>query len=271
MGTPTKAKNLPEINRHQLRYNKPMLKWTIVFILFAMGSEAQVLADFSLTTGRNYVSFGQYAKFGGQFFYKHKGWNFSAGAGVVFSQEREKKLDALRLSVSKDFTIKELLFNTQLFYQRSPFSARLNDQAAGVLFNHNRRRWHFYLGANTRVFSLTNKYKAGTGYEENALWEPVNVMYRLTWHKPVGKKLEINTSVTNFDQFLIEQETNPFLMTDFRYRVSEKSKIYFDAIYQQAGFFNIRVNYFGYYLRAGYTVDIGGTSGNSVKLKAIEW
>lgn len=142
-----------------------MLKWTLVFLLFAIGAEAQVLADISLTTGRNYVSFGQYAKLGGQFFYKHKGWNFSAGAGVVYSQEREKKLDALRLSVSKDFIIKELLFTTQLFYQRSPFSARLNEQTAGILFSHKRQRWYFDLGANTRVFSLTNKYKAGTGYE----------------------------------------------------------------------------------------------------------
>lgn len=247
-----------------------MLKWTVVFILIAFGAKAQVSADLSLATGRNYVSFGQYAKFAGQFFYQYKGWNFSAGAGAIFSHEREKKLDALRLSLSKDYTIKELLFTTQIFYQRSPFSARLNDHTAGVLFNHKRNRWYFDLGANTRVYSLTNKYKGETGYSENALWEPVNVMYRLTWHKPVGDKLEINASVTNFDQFIIEQETNPFLLTDFRYKITEKSKIYFNAVYQQAGFFNIRVNYFGYYLRAGYNVNLGRTPGEKIKLKAIE-
>ncbi len=248
-----------------------MLKWTLVFLLFTIRAEAQVSADFSLTTGRNYVSFGQYVKFAGQFIYKYKGWGFSSGAGAVFFHERNKKLDALRFSVSKDFTLKEFLITSQIFYQWSPFSARLNDQTAGLLFGHKRKRWYFDLGANTRVFSLTNKYKTGSGYSEKALWEPINVMYRLTWHKPIGEKLEINSSVTNFDQFLIEQETNPFLLADFRYRVSEKSKIYFDAIYQQAGFFNIRVNYFGYYLRAGYTLDIGRTLPRGVKLKAIEW
>lgn len=248
-----------------------MLKRTIVLILIAVGAKAQVSADLSLSTGCNYVSFGQYAKFAGQFFYQYKGWNFSAGAGAIFSQEREKKLDALRLSVSKDYTIKEFLFTTHIFYQRSPFSVRLNDQTAGIIFNHKRNRWYFDLGANTRVYSLTNKYKSGTGYSENALWEPVNVMYRLTWHKPVGAKLEINTSITNFDQFLIEQETNPFLIADFQYGVTEKSKIYFDAVYQQSGLFNIKVNYFGYYLRAGYKIDIGNTPDNRIKIKAIEF
>ncbi|MBW7889648.1 MAG: hypothetical protein H3C48_01175 [Chitinophagaceae bacterium] len=246
--------------------------FTAFSLIFSVSlvARSQMSADLSLTTGSNQVSLGQYGKLGGQFSYFYRGWNFSAGAGAVFSAAREKKLDAVRLSVSKDYVIKDKNITTVAFYQFAPFSARLNDHAAGLLFNHKSRRWYYDLGLNTRFYAFTQKYKGKAGYGENVLWEPVNVIYRLTWHKPIGDKFEINPSVTNFDQFIIQQETNPFVLADFQYKLNVKSKIYFDVAYQQSGFFNIRVNYFGYYLRGGYKVNIGTIPENHIKLKPIE-
>lgn len=233
-------------------------------------ARSQMAIDGSFCTGSHYVSDGQYAKVAGRFSYRYRSWDFSAAAGAVFSHARERQLDALRLSLSKDQRIGDKLITAHIFYQYSPFSARLNDQTAGLLFNHKSRRWYFDLGANTRCYSFTKRYKGMTDYTDKALWEPVNVMYRLTWHKTFGDKFEINPAVTNFDQFLIEQETNPFIMMDFLYKLNEKSKIYVDAVYQQAGFLNIRVNYFGYYLRAGYQLNIEKKRGDNIRLKPID-
>lgn len=242
----------------------------ILIFMITLCARSQMSVDLSFCSGSNYVSEGQYAKLSTQLSYKYLGWNFSLGAGTVFSHAREKKLDAVRVSLSKDFRIKGKQVTTHIFYQQSPFSVRLNDQTAGLLLNHKSRRWYFDLGANTRFYSFTKGYKATTNYTEKIIWEPVNVMYRLTWHKPIGNKFEINPSITNFDQFIIQQETNPFILIDFGYKFNEKSKMYFDAVYQQAGFFNIRVNYFGYYLRGGYKMDIGRRPNQGIKLKAIE-
>lgn len=242
--------------------------YTLILILAAsVEGSAQISADLSLSTGNNNVSFGQYAKFAGQFSYKYTGWEVSIASGTVFSQAREKRLDAIRVTASKDYLIKDKQVSTLVFFQVSPFSNQLINHTAGLLLNHKSRRWYLDIGANTRFYSFTKKYKAATDYSSNTLWEPVNVMYRLTWHQPISNTFEINSSVTNFDCFIVEQETNPFLIADFRYKITSQSELYFDACYQQAGFFNIRVNYFGYFLRAGYKINIGKEDGNNIKLK----
>lgn len=231
----------------------------ISFLLTTQG-KAQLSGDFSVSTGNNYASYGQYAKLYGLFSYQYGDWGFSAATGTVFSAARENIFDALRLSVSKEFKIKNKPYEANFFYQRSPYSSRLNEHNAGLLLTRKTRRWFFNLGVNTRLYQLRNQYAKENSYTVKSLWEPVNVIYKITYHRPLSTKFEINGSVTNFDNFIIEQETNPFLMVDFRQKVSKKSKVYFDVAYQQAGFFNIRVNYFGYFLKAGYLFDINLTN-----------
>lgn len=250
-----------------------MAKGFLMIILTSMVclcARPQMAIDGSVCTGSSYVSEGQYTKLASWFSYKDQCWDFSAAAGAVFSQAREKQLDAIRLSLSRDQRIGDKLITPRVFYQFSPVSVRLNDQTAGLLFNHKSRRWYFDLGANTRWYSFTKRYKGMTGYTDKVLWEPINIMYRLTWHKPFGDKFEINPAVTNFDHFMIEQETNPFIMMNVLYKLNEKSRIYVDGIYQQAGFFNIRVNYFGYYLRAGCQLNVGRKRDSNIRLKPID-
>lgn len=248
---------------------KTLTALTLIFSI-SLAARGQISVDLSITTGNNQVSWGQYGKFAGKFSFVYSGWNFSAGTGTVFSAVRGGRLDVVRLSVSKGYRIKDKDITTVAFYQFAPFSVRLNDHTAGFLFNHKSKRWYYDLGVNTRFYAFTQQYKVVTNYGENTLWEPFNVMYRLTWHKPIGEKFEINPSVTNFDQFIIQQETNPFILANFQYKFNEKSRIYFDAAYQQAGFFNIRVNYFGYYLRGGYKINMGTVPENRIKPKPTE-
>lgn len=248
-----------EINGRYQRLTYYMFKSTVVLLILYLVSfhgNAQLSGEFSLGTGNNYTSIGQYGKLFGQIAYQTDGWSFSSAAGAVFSHARENKFDALRLSVARDFSIKDKPYAAKIFYQRTPFSTRMNEHDAGIVFIRNTNRWYFNVGANTRCYQLTHKYADAHSYSANNLWEPVNAMYKVTYHIPIQQKYECNISVANFDDFIIEQETNPFLMADFRCQVSEKSKLYLSMMYQQAGLFNISVSYFGYYLKAGYVFDI---------------
>jgi len=77
-------------------------------------------------------------------------------------------------------------------------------------------------------------------------------LYKITYFQPLSEQSDLQVSVTNFDAFMIQQETNPMLITRVGYQTSTASKMYIDLGYLQAGLLNIRVNYFGYFVRGGF-------------------
>jgi hypothetical protein len=76
-------------------------------------------------------------------------------------------------------------------------------------------------------------------------------MYKITYNQPINERLKANISVTNFDLLMIQQETNPFIITNIDYQLSSNTNIFTDLGYLQAGLFNMRVNYFGFFIRGG--------------------
>jgi len=63
--------------------------------------------------------------------------------------------------------------------------------------------------------------------------------------------MNLELRITNFDTFTILQETNPMILAKLSYKINSKLQFYTDLCYMQAGLLNMRVNYFGYYLRGG--------------------
>ncbi len=226
----------------------------ILFFLMLISLQtikSQFTADISMMGGANYVSSGLYSEFSGGIRAVLSEWQFSAVTGVTFSNARENVFNALKIDVSKDLRIKEKPVTGHVFYQWQPFSAILHEHNAGIILYHRKNKFAYHVGLNTRVFKLTNVYAESNDYDQISIWEPINLMYKITYYQPIDEKWEFKASVTNFDTFLIQQETNPMLITNLGYQLSGTSKLYMDLGYLQAGLMNIRVNYFGYFIRGG--------------------
>jgi hypothetical protein len=69
--------------------------------------------------------------------------------------------------------------------------------------------------------------------------------------KPDENKWNLTFTITDFDRFIIEQETNPMANIRFDYELSEPLRVYSELWYKGSGFFNVQVNYFGIFIRAG--------------------
>ncbi|MDD4427696.1 MAG: hypothetical protein PHG64_04810 [Paludibacter sp.] len=231
------------------------MKYRLVLFLLMLISlqtiKAQLTADISMLGGANYASSGLYSDFSGGITAVISEWQFAATAGVTFSNARENEFNALKMDVSRDFRIKEKPVTGHIFYQWHPFSAILQEHNAGIIFHHRSNKFSYDIGLNTRIFKLPNAYAESNGYDQVSIWEPINLMYKITYYHPFSDQWDFKASVTNFDTFLIQQETNPMLIANLGYQLSSKLKMYLDLGYLQAGLMNIRVNYFGYFIRGG--------------------
>ncbi len=227
------------------------LFFIFIILISTQTIKAQLTADISILGGSNYVSVGFYTDVAGEFSAKISKWQFTTTAGLTFSNANENVFNALKMDISRDFSINEKPVTGHVFYQWQPFSSILHEHNAGIILYHRKNKFAYHVGLNTRVFKLPNAYAESNSYDQVSIWEPINLMYKITYYQPIAEKWDFKASITNFDTFLIQQETNPMLITNFGYQLSGTSKLYMDLGYLQAGLMNIRVNYFGYFIRGG--------------------
>lgn len=180
--------------------------------------------------------------------------NVSAGALIAFPDANHLYFSALKLQVQNDFQWQQKPLTVTAFYLWKPFSIDLHETAFGLLAGYRMGRFGLQLGVNSRVYYFTQAAIKNYNFADSistSVWEPVNLMYRVSYFQPLSEKLEMEAMVTNFDTYIIEQETNPMVQTKFTYRLNKKLSFYGNLGYQQAGLLNMRVNTFGVFLRGG--------------------
>jgi hypothetical protein len=234
-----------------------MKKKLLIFmlIIFIQKGHAQLSSNFYIETGENYASSGMYTDISGSLSTIIQLWKIELVTGITFNEARQNRFNAINLGIARAFSIKSNEFSAKAFYQWNPFSERLQEQTAGLLAIYNLNKIDFVIGLNTRVFSLTKNYTRLNNYEQNVIWEPVNLMYKISYTHPFSDKFSLMTSITNYDAFIIQQETNPMFINRLEYQLSEDTKLNLGVGYLQSGLMNIRVNYFGYFIRGGIQWD----------------
>ncbi|OJV36910.1 MAG: hypothetical protein BGO29_01870 [Bacteroidales bacterium 36-12] len=229
-----------------------MIYRLFVLILILIITTSKLYSQFEgkilVETGENYASSGIYGNVYGEIAYLSNDFKISTISGININRNL---FNALKINVSRDFIIKDKKFNGLLFYQWRPFSKRLHEQNLGLLFQFDLKRFEFDLGFNSRIYNLPYNYTRLNNYDKTIIWEAFNLMYKITYNQPINERLKANISVTNFDLLMIQQETNPFIITNIDYQLSSNTNIFTDLGYLQAGLFNMRVNYFGFFIRGG--------------------
>lgn len=226
------------------------MKKTFLFIiiLLAVGHiAAQSRLNTYVETGKNAVSMGQYADLGAGFSTDIDRWSVGALAALHFTHTGDYLFKGIKLDVSHDLTIQKKLIELGAFYQWRPFSELVSEWNVGLLASRQTRKFFYQFGVNTRVYQLGGDYEGPS----SRVWEIINLMYRVQFEHSISELWKMRVAVTNFDHLIIQQETNPLLIAGVEYALQPDTDIYMDLGYLQAGLMNIRVNYFGYFVRGG--------------------
>jgi len=226
----------------------------LIAMLSILDAYSQISINSYAELGTTNVSAGAYGNFSGLLSAKFGAFSVSTGALVSVSNADLNVFSAYKLSVDNEFQLFKTPFRVSGFYLWKPFSVDLRETNAGVLVNYRTRHFGYDLGLNTRVYGYSEAAKRKynfLGSASTTIWEPVNWMYKLTYYLQFNPKTNFEACVTNFDTYMVEQETNPMIRTKINYELNNKLHFYSELGYQQAGLMNIRVNTFGVFLRGG--------------------
>jgi hypothetical protein len=188
--------------------------------------------------------------------------NYQAGSGFLFtfSNQSDNIFAGFFISGLRDFRIKKVPFEAGVFYRINPFSEMMKEINYGLLIGYGSNRFRLKLGNNFRLYKLNKSTIEDNGLsrgKRTRIFEPRNLMYHIAYYiMPADHKWNAAALITNYDFFLIHQETNPMIAGRFHYNPNARLRVYCEIWYQGAGMLNLQANHFGFYFRTGISWQI---------------
>ncbi len=227
----------------------------LIFLMIALTSPAQYTFEGYLDAGHNNVSSGMYGKPALVSAYQYKFITARTGLEWTFPVRNDRAYPSWIISTKADFHIRKAKFEGGAFYLHVPFSPRMREHQWGFWLGFNSKHFTIQAGNNTRIMKFTARGQKELGLNEDddlKITEPRNLMYRLTAYvKPRDHYWNVSIYLTDFDDFLIQQETNPMVGCRYIRELKKGVSLYGDLRYQSAGWLNLAVNYFGINFRSG--------------------
>ncbi len=146
------------------------------------------------------------------------------------------------------------LLEPSIYYLFKPSTELVSEHDFGLIVTYKLNKWEFNLGNNFKFFQLKRIVAENDDpSDQRTISERPGFIYKLKYQfLKSSSNFNFNICVTNYDWFIIEQEINPFVGSNIKYNfIDTNIQLFGDIYYQAAGFNNIRVNYFGFYIRTG--------------------
>jgi hypothetical protein len=226
----------------------------LLLCLPAFSVQAQYSLDGYIDIGANNVSSGVYVKPALISAYRYKFIKAQTGLMWTFPVTNGNGFAAWFINTKADFKIKKAKFEGGLFYRHIPFSKFAREHNWGLWLGFNSKHFTMKVGNNFHTYKITSKGMEEFGLtkdDDMKISEPRNLMYDFTYMvKPLDHPWNLMFGITDYDHFLIQQETNPMIRARFEHLV-HGLRLYGELRYQTAGLLNLQVNYFGINLRTG--------------------
>ncbi len=232
----------------------------VLFILSGVSylSVAQVTLKTFTTIGTNPIQKPVYTNVGVFSSARYGSYYITYAFDFNLMQRDVHPFNAIYADMGYNFNIKAKLATIEANFLYKPSTALVNELNWGAQFKYNLRHWKFCLGTNFKSFRLNKDYTNTLSDKTvRVINERPSMTYRIQYFlndrtKDKCKKYNLSFMLTNMDWFVIQQETNPFVGTGFYYNFQELDLTLFTQVfYETAGFNNIRVNYFGFYVKGG--------------------
>lgn len=159
-----------------------------------------------------------------------------------------------RILASREVLSRKKPFEFQGFLLQNASSDLLTETNYGAVLKIKRKYYDLALGSNFRTYAFTQRTIKTYEIQNNAIRfiEPWNLMYALSLYlKQVNSNWNIGLLVTNFDYFLINQETNPQINLNALCRLNDQVSIFAEGWYETSGLLNRYANFFGVFTRIG--------------------
>ena len=202
--------------------------------------------------GWNNVSDGLYIKTAGLAQYQFGKYEAGAGIQIDLKSNNKNILSGYNFYLSRNCVIKNFPFEVQSFFLLTPFSDILRETDWGFLLNIKLNHVAISAGTNFRTTSFTKNISSYESATKNKLREPWNLMYSFSYYlKPPDNPWNIRLSITDIDNFVISQESNPVINLRASWELNSRLNLFVESWHKSSGVFNLAKNNFGFFFRTG--------------------
>jgi hypothetical protein len=229
-----------------------------MFILILMINNLNVIAQPVLTiysdAGKNIYSNDLYIRSVCMGNLHFGNYHLKAGLQTNLTNSNDIVVSGYRFDGSREFKIKNKILELDGFGLWTASSEILQEFNYGCFVKMTTGHFDLKVGTNFRTYSIRNN--AFGIYEienrESKIHENLNLMYSFgAYINQLNHKWNTGLTLTNIDNFMINQETNPYINLKGYFKISSPVSLFAEVWYKYAGILNLNANYFGFLIRGG--------------------
>lgn len=223
----------------------------LVFSLFfSINTNAQLQLGIWGDAGSTQIDVNGFTSLSGEAMYTYDAYFASIAYSALFSEWRETVSNGFKVDIGRDFNIKSLPIKASVFYLNKPISTQIYEWDLGLFLQKSTGNWNYGIGGHYREICIKPKYAAD--FSDTKITEGFNLLYLLRYNIPLKTNTwKLHATITDFDHFLLLQETNPMVFVGAHYLGFNTLNIFSEFWYRSAGLNNIQVQYYGYFFRLG--------------------
>jgi hypothetical protein len=151
------------------------------------------------------------------------------------------------------FNLQSYPLQAKLLFLQNILSNYVSERNYAALLSTDKQKLNVTLGLGFKTIGFTKYARKHASISSNkSINENFNLLYDLNYSFLKSYiAWELKLGLSNFDEFTINQATNPMLFANAAYKINNKLQLTTDICYKTAGSFNLHVNYFGFYIRPG--------------------
>lgn len=213
---------------------------------------AQFSIENSWKVGEHNASSGTYLKTQVSGYYYHKEFSANSQVQIDVINAQERIFSGFMIDATRDSIFQKFPISISTQYLFLPFSESLRESNFSLIAEGNNKGFSYALGLNFRTYAYTQYAIETYDIEQQRLHENWGLMYQLGYtYTPHRDSWDIGLFITNWDDFLINQDMNPFMRLIAQYHFDSNINLYTEANYIKSGTFNGSSNFFGYYIKTG--------------------
>lgn len=230
--------------------------FSLAILSFSTTIDAQFRVEGYLDIGKTAISKGFYSQLSCIGLFEKPKWGVQGGCNLGLVQAQDVIINSLYMSSYGKLKIG----NNPLYlggeYLWTAFSPDLRETNWILFARTTLAHWQLGLGTSTRTYRFSYKAEQPFGSESRII-ERWNIMYKVKYLlEPGENRWNLSFAITDYDNFIIQQENNPMFNFRFDYKVRTPLSVYSELWYKSAGLMVIKVTYYGMFLRFGLLWDI---------------
>jgi len=200
--------------------------------------------------GESTTSYGIYFRPSVSIGYEYKAYEFNAGIQTLFTNVDRSPFSGWFISGDVDYEVNDFDLTTGAFIRNSIYANKTRETNIGIIFGHQWKHIDAQLGFNVRLYSIDPVQVDPS--KDHTIWEYRNFVYRgMYWVMDRRSDWNLGAGFTNYDWFIIQQETNPALRFAGFYYLNEELKLMAEWWMQPSGMLNLHADLYGYFFRIG--------------------